>query len=610
MLQRYPEFGDPLRALLSRVRRPARYIGGEHGAPPPKGGESDPLRVCLAFPDVYEVGMSFLGYTILYQLIRRLPFADAERAYCPWVDMEAELRSKGWPLVSLEGERPLCDFDVVGFSLQYELNTTNILTMLDLGGIPLRAERREDGDPLVIAGGPGALAPEASAPFFDAIVAGDAEELLPELLWCLRETRGAGREERLEAAARLPGLYVPLFSRADAGGAVRALDGRQTFPVRRRIVEDLERAFLPDDMVVPTMDIVHDRAAVEAFRGCTRGCRFCQAGMVYRPVRERSPEVIADAVRRLAETTGYDEIGLVSLATCDYSELEELLGLLEPWLRERNIRLSLPSLRVDAFSVELAARLDGMRKSGLTFAPEAGTQRLRDVINKGVTDDAVLDAAERAFAGGWEHLKLYFMMGLPTETDEELEAIVKLARQVQQIGARHTRRARVHVSVAGFVPKPHTPFQWEAQNSREELRRKGRFLQGCNRNRKVAVKYHEPEQTVLEGAIARGGRRIADVIEAAWRRGARFDGWSECFDISLWDEAFAACGVDPAACLAERSTEQALPWDHIDTGVDKAFLLRERERAYRGAPTGDCRWEGCNLCGLQGRLCPVPGEEG
>ena len=578
---------DPRRAILASVKRPSRYTGGEWGSGPVKSPDSDLVRVCYAFPDVYEVGMSYLGYQILYGLTKTLPFADAERVYTPWPDMEEALRSSGTKLWALESRRPVSEFDVVGFTLQYELSYTNILTILDLAGVPFRSENRKEGDPIVIAGGPGALAPEPMSPFIDVFCVGDGEILVPEVLRAIHELKGRSRDEKIRALSKIEGVYVPLI--------------KPDKPVMRRIAEDLDSVFYNKDMIVPNTGIVHDRIAVQVFKGCTRGCRFCQAGMIDRPVRERSAASVAAQVEELLQKTGWEEVGLLSLATCDWSEMGEILKRFGPMLKNNQIKLSLPSLRVDAFSVNMAAELESIRKGGLTFAPEAGTQRMRNVINKGVSDEDIEAALEATFSHGWERVKLYFMMGLPTEMDEDLAGIHEICNKAVSIAKRHKRRGDVSVSLAGFVPKAHTPFQWEAQLDRHTLRERGRWVKNNIRNRKVTISYHEPEQTYIEGVFARGDARLADAVEEAWKRGERFDGWSEFFNFERWMQVFDDLGIDPDtyACR-ERCLDEILPWDHIDSGVSKQFLLRERERALTGDVTRDCR-DGCNACGWQGR---------
>jgi len=578
---------DPRRAILASVKRPSRYTGGEWGSGPVKSPDSDLVRVCYAFPDVYEVGMSYLGYQILYGLTKTLPFADAERVYTPWPDMEEALRSSGTKLWALESRRPVSEFDVVGFTLQYELSYTNILTILDLAGVPFRSENRKEGDPIVIAGGPGALAPEPMSPFIDVFCVGDGEILVPEVLRAIHELKGRSRDEKIRALSKIEGVYVPLI--------------KPDKPVMRRIAEDLDSVFYNKDMIVPNTGIVHDRIAVQVFKGCTRGCRFCQAGMIDRPVRERSAASVAAQVEELLQKTGWEEVGLLSLATCDWSEMGEILKRFGPMLKNNQIKLSLPSLRVDAFSVNMAAELESIRKGGLTFAPEAGTQRMRNVINKGVSDEDIEAALEATFSHGWERVKLYFMMGLPTEMDEDLAGIHEICNKAVSIAKRHKRRGDVSVSLAGFVPKAHTPFQWEAQLDRHTLRERGRWVKNNIRNRKVSISYHEPEQTYIEGVFARGDARLADAVEEAWKRGERFDGWSEFFNFERWMQVFDDLGIDPDSyACRERSLDEILPWDHIDSGVSKQFLLREREKALIGDVTRDCR-EGCNACGWQGR---------
>lgn len=578
---------DPRRSILASVKRPSRYTGGEWGSGPVKSSDSDLVRVCYAFPDVYEVGMSYVGYQILYGLTKSLPYADAERVYTPWPDMEEALRSSGTKLWALESRRPVSDFDVLAVTLQYELSYTNILTILDLADIPFRSENRGEGDPIVIAGGPGALAPEPMAPFIDAFCVGDGEVLVPEVLSTIHGLKGKSRTEIITALSKIQGVYVPLM--------------KQDKPVRRRIVEDLDSAFYNTEMIVPNTGIVHDRIAVQVFKGCTRGCRFCQAGMIDRPVRERSAASVANQIEKLLINTGWEEVGLLSLATCDWSQMGEILKRFEPMLKNNQIKLSLPSLRVDAFSVNLAAELESIRKGGLTFAPEAGTQRLRNVINKGVSNEDIESALEATFSHGWDRVKLYFMMGLPTEKDEDLAGIHEICNMAVSIAKKHKRRGDINVSLAGFVPKAHTPFQWEPQLDRFTMKERGRWVKNNIKNRKVTLSYHEPEQTYIEGVFARGDSKLADAIEEAWKRGERFDGWSEFFNFERWMEVFNDLGIDPDtyACRG-RAQDETLPWDHIDSGVSKFYLIKERQKALGNELTPDCR-EGCNFCGWQGR---------
>lgn len=577
---------DAKRRLLSEVKRPSRYIGGEWGTGHIKEGR-DILRVCYAFPDVYEVGMSYLGYQILYFLTKSLDYADAERVYAPWPDMEDALRRYNMPLWALESKRPISEFDVIGFTLQYELSYTNILTILNLGGIPLRSEHRSDNDPIIIAGGPGALSPAPVSPFIDAFCVGDGEVLLPDVFRVLHELKGCSRDTKLHALSKIEGVYVP------------QVNGEK--PVVRRIAESLDDVFYPVEMIVPNTSIVHDRIAVQVFKGCTRGCRFCQAGMIDRPVRERSGDSVVSQIKALLKNTGWEEIGLLSLATCDWSHLNDTFAALAPILAENQVKLSLPSLRVDAFSVDMAAGLESIRKGGLTFAPEAGTQRLRNVVNKGVSDEDIESALEATFSNGWDRVKLYFMMGLPTETQEDLNGIIDICNKAVSIARKYKRKGDVNVSLAGFVPKAHTPFQWEPQLDRAGLRERGRMTKNSIKNRRVSMAYHDPEQTYLEGVFARGDARLADAIEKAWLKGQRFDGWTEHFNFSVWEEAFRSLDIDSDEYVCrQRKFDEKLPWDVIDCGVSKAFLERERQKALASETTKDCR-DGCNACGWQGR---------
>ena len=580
----YEEFENPMTPLLASVKRPGRYTGGEWGAYvrdiPDDGGI---VRVCLAFPDVYEVGMSYLGYQILYSLIKTLDYADAERAYCPWLDMEREMRARGIPLSSLESFRPLNDFDILGFTLQYELCATNILTMLDLGGIPLKASERGEQIPIVIGGGGGACSPAPLEMFFDAFCIGDGEECLPEVLAVMRELNGRPRDEKLGALSRLPNVYVP---------------GTRARRTKAAIVENLDEGFLNRTMIVPNIGIIHDRAAVQAFRGCTRGCRFCQAGMIGRPRRERGVGSVISQIEDLLTFTGWDEVGLLSLATCDWSGLDEFIRAFGEALELRKVKLSLPSLRMDAFSVELASRLEGMRRGGVTFAPEAGSERLRRVINKGLSNGDIDRALDAAFKHGWDRVKLYFMMGLPTETDADLDGIIDIADKTVHYARINKRRGEAAVSAAGFVPKPHTPFQWEPQATREYLRDRGRYIKGRVKSKKISLSYHEPDQTFLEGVFARGDASLGSVVLEAWLRGARFDGWTECFDIGRWEDAFRDKCIDAEGIVSRRrGLDEPLPWDIIDVGVTKEFLARERARAFAETPTNDCNGGMCNGCG-------------
>ncbi|MGO0121768.1 TIGR03960 family B12-binding radical SAM protein [Desulfothermobacter acidiphilus] len=606
-----------LSKLLLRVSKPARYVGGEYNAVVKNWDQVD-VKVAFAFPDVYEVGMSYLGLQILYHTVNARPDALLERVFSPWPDMEAQLRSRKLPLFSLESRRPLCDFDLLAITLQYELTYTNVLNLLDLAGIPLYAEERGEGYPLVVGGGPCAYNPEPLAPFFDLFILGDGEEAVHELLdlWLEVYRRGEGdKQDFLRQAATRPGFYVPSLYRQEGTAVLPRCPGVPT-RVRKRVLADLDQAPFPSRPLVPWVEAVHDRAMLEVFRGCTRGCRFCQAGMIYRPVREKRVPTLVRQGEAVVRSTGYDELSLTSLSTADYTCLLPLLRDLGCLRLPHPLTVSLPSLRVDAFAVGVAERLVG-KKTSLTFAPEAGTQRLRDVINKKVTEEDLLRAAEAAFNAGWQRLKLYFMLGLPTETRADVQGIGELVREVLAVGARSgvpRGRLRVAVSVAGFVPKAHTPFQWEPQVSQEELRGRIELLrQELRRERRVELSWHHPQMSWLEAVLARGDRRLAPALVEAWRRGCRFDGWLECFSWSRWEEALAETGIDPRSYAQRRySHTEVLPWEHLDTGVSKEFLMAEHHRAYLGETTPDCRegrCVGCGVCSSLG-IRPVLAEEG
>ena len=592
--------------ILSRVQKPARYTGGEYNAVV-KDRRSVDTRVALCFPDTYEIGMSNLGVRILYGLMNEQEGVWCERVFAPWGDMEAEMRREGLSLYGLESGDPISGFDVIGFSLGYELAYTNVLNMLDLAGLPLRTADRGEESPLIIAGGTCAYNSEPMAPFIDIFCLGEGEDVLLELLELYRRARNEGwrRRELLVAAARIPGLYVPSLYEVTYGedGVVTAVTPTEGAPsvVTKRIVQDFEHSYFPTKTIVPSTEIVHDRVMLEVFRGCIRGCRFCQAGYAYRPVRPRSPQRLLEQGIAACRDSGYQEMTLSSLSTSDYRPLEGLCDGLLDWCEPHKVSLSLPSLRADNFSMGLMERLQHVRKSGLTFAPEAGTQRLRDAINKNVTEEDLLTSCRTAFSGGWSSVKLYFMLGLPTETDEDVLGIAELARKVLQVWRDVTpnrrRGCRITVSTACFVPKPHTAFQGEPQVEREEYLRRVKLLRDNMREKSITYHWHDPETSFLEAVFSRGDRRLADAIEAAWRDGAKFDSWSEYFSLERWLKALAACGLDPAFYANRtRSRDEVLPWSCVSTGVRTEFLWRERELAYQAKITPDCRKQ-CTGCG-------------
>ncbi|MCE5203685.1 MAG: TIGR03960 family B12-binding radical SAM protein [Actinomycetia bacterium] len=590
---------DTLRArverLLAGVEQPSRYIDCEWGA---RERPAATYRAVLAYPDVYDVGMSNQAIQILYDALNAMDGVGCERTFVPWKDMADAMRGADMPLYALESCDPVRDFDLIGITLPYELTYANIVELLDLAHVPVRAASRGEADPLVIAGGPCAYNPEPVAPFFDAILIGDGEEAVAEIVSAHQEARakGLGRAGVLESLSAIRGMYVP------------SIHGPEMRPITKRVARNLDAHRSPECPVVPYKDVVHDRVAIEVLRGCARGCRFCQAGMVYRPVRERTPDsVVRDAAAALA-CTGYEEVSLTSLSTADHSMLADILRRLTRRLEGTGVAISVPSLRVDAFSVEIARLLGGGKKTGLTFAPEAGTQRLRDVINKNVTEPDLLETVAKAFSSGWRRVKLYFMLGLPTEADEDLvgigDLVTKVLETARDVTPPSERGAiRVAVSVSTFVPKAHTPFQWEAQIPLEEVRRRQAVLRAHMPRKGVELSYHDAEVSFLEAVLARGGREIAEVIETAWRNGARFDAWTEEYSLRRWLEAFDECGVDPRSIAnRERPVDEELPWDHISAGVSKAFLRIERGRALEGATTQDCTVAGCLGCGVCGTV--------
>lgn len=586
---------------LLKVEKPARYMGGEFGSLRKPDAE---LRFVLAFPDVYEVGMSHLGLKVLYAALNSVDWLAAERVYAPWPDREEQLRTSGTRLSSLESGIPLAEADILGFTLQYELSYTNVLNMLELGGIPLLAMERDEGFPLVIGGGPCACNPEPLAEFFDAFLLGDGEEAALEIAAVYREWKRehGSKSELLRRLASVEGVYVPSFFAVDydGGGCIAAVtplrDGYAR--VRRRIVADLDVSVYPTAPVVPFLKTVHDRVSVEIARGCTRGCRFCQAGYIYRPVRERTPERVLTLVEETLQNTGYDEISLLSLSTGDYGCIAPLITELMARHAADRIAVSLPSLRVGTLTQELVEQVKKVRKTGFTLAPEAGSERLRSAINKGITEEDLLATAFAVYSAGWRLVKLYFMIGLPGETPDDVAAIAELASKVKREGRRAGNGGEVNVAVSSFVPKAHTPFQWEAQISYEDILAKQQFLRQELRKKKLNFKWQDAPLSVIEGVFARGDRRLGSVLRKAHELGCRFDGWGDHFNFAAWQEAFYATGIDPLFYLRRREIDEMLPWDHLDCGVSREFLLAEREKAAIGNYTADCRTGQCTGCGV------------
>ena len=600
--------------LLGKVEKPLRYQGDEMNAVH-KDWDSTTLRMVFAFPDVYEIGMSHLGLSILYHQANRMEDCLMERVFAPWTDMEGLMRQHNIPLFSLESYRPVKDFHGIGFTLQYEMSYTNILNMLNLAGIPLYRRDRSDDDPLVFMGGPCAYNPEPLADFADVFVIGEGEEMNIEFyqIWADHLKRNGGKmnkKELLDEVVKIQGIYIPQFydvSYDDQGRVTAVTPNHPDAPatIYKRVLKHMDNAFFPENPIVPYMDVIHDRAMLEVQRGCTRGCRFCQAGMLYRPVREKTVEELRGQMQNILDNTGYNEVSLTSLSTSDYTCVDTLLRSLIADVQGRNIGVSLPSLRVDNFSMNLANEMQKVRKSGLTFAPEAGTQRLRDVINKGVLEENLESVARTAFASGWGKIKLYFMMGLPTETDEDLDGIAALAYKVLQIGDEVRKEnggkgpaPQVTASVSCFIPKPFTPFEFEPQIRAEELRRRQRYLRDKFKHKRITFNYHDSQVSYIEAIFAKGDRRLGDVLYRAWEKGCKFDGWGEYFYMDWWMEAFVDCGLDPEF-YAYRTIpyDEVLPWDHISSGVRKEYLIKEHQKAMNAETTQDCRVGKCHVCG-------------
>lgn len=606
---------NKLEKLMLSVQKPGRYSGGEINSVIKDKNAVD-VRFAFCFPDTYEIGMSHLGMKILYSQFNDREDIWCERVFAPWIDFEQIMRENDIPLFALESRDPIKDFDIIGFTLQYELSYTNVLNMLSLAGIPLKSSERKSLAPLVVAGGPCACNPEPIAEFIDLFFLGEGEEVDLELIDLYKKYgKNGDKQEFLKEAAKIPGVYVPSLYDVEYNddNTVKSITPKYNAPktVTKRIISDMDNVYYPDRFVVPYIEIVHDRAVQEIFRGCIRGCRFCQAGYIYRPVREKSPEIANRQALDLCRNTGYDEISLSSLSTSDYTQLELLLNSMLDWANKDNVSLSLPSLRVDNFSKELLDKINHVRKSGLTFAPEAGTQRLRDVINKNVTEEEIMRTCLMAFQGGYTSVKLYFMLGLPTETDEDLRGITELGQKIVNLFYNMENKPKgksvnVSISVSTFVPKPFTPFQFEPQITLEEMRRRQKVLRDSVTTKKVSVSWHESSVSFLEGVFARGDRRLGKVIETAVKNGCRFDGWDECFSLEKWIDAFEKCGIDPVFYTSrERSFDEVLPWEHLDYGITKQFLIEQDRLAHGEKTTPNCR-EKCSNCGaacFKGGVC-------
>lgn len=606
--------------LLQEVEKPAQYVGDEINSIH-KRLNDETIRYAWCFPDLYEIGMSHLGSLIMYHLLNEEPDIYCERSFTPAADMESALQRNNFSLFSLETHTPLRNFDFIGFTLQYELSYTNILHMMNLAKIPLLTQDRSDKDPIIMMGGPCAYNPEPMADFADLIVIGEAEEVILEVMELYRshDKKRRSKAAFLKDAASMTGIYVPslyhpVYNTDGTINEIKPCSEEIPTKIKKRFIKNLDQSYFPTKPIVPFVNVVHDRATIELFRGCIRGCRFCQAGIIYRPVREKNRETLETQAKEIIDNTGYDELSLTSLSTSDYSQLQKLSSNLTNCFESKHIGLSLPSLRLDNMTLEILKEVQKVRKSGLTFAPEAGSQRMRDVINKGIEEADLFDAVKQAYEAGWSHIKLYFMIGLPTETDEDVEAIYQLVSRLdheiyQKRDAAYLHPLKISVSVSNFVPKPFTPFQWVPQDSLESLQRKHQLLKDKFRKRRsLQMNYHDAETSILEGVFARGDRRLSSVLIKAYQSGCKLDGWAEHFQFNRWLDAFKSCSIDPYFYNGrKRSRDEILPWDHLDVQVTKSFLFREYEKSIAAETTPHCRSQ-CNACGFQnadmGGVCP------
>ncbi|MBQ5592567.1 MAG: TIGR03960 family B12-binding radical SAM protein [Clostridia bacterium] len=607
---------EKIQKILLEVQKPGRYVGGELNSVI-KDKDSVAVRYAFCFPDTYEIGMSHLGMKILYSVVNDRDDAWCERVFAPDNDMEEKMREQGIPLWALESGDSIKDFDLIGFTLQYELSFSNVLNMLDLAGVPLYSKDRPDLSPIVVAGGPCACNAEPMADFIDIFMLGDGEETTDLLISLIKKHKelGSSKLDFLREVAQHKGFYIPAFYDVEYNedNTIRSVTAKETAPAKaeKAIVSDMDKAVYPEKFIVPSIEVVHDRVTAEIFRGCIRGCRFCQAGFLYRPIREKSPEVVEEQCKKLCETSGYDEISLCSLSTSDYTGLQPLLNSMLDWTTKEKINIALPSLRVDNFSDELMEKLAVVRRSSLTFAPEAGTQRLRDAINKNVTEEDVMSTVDKAFMGGWTAVKLYFMIGLPTETLDDVAGIAQLGQKVVDEFYRLPDRPKgkgvqVSISASSFVPKPFTPFQFEPQDTQEMLAEKQEHLMNSVTTKKIKISTHTTQTSFMEGVLARGDRRLSKVIELAWRKGCKFDSWDDQFKYDKWMEAFEETGIDPAFYAnRRRDYDEILPWDHLDYGISKSFLINENKKAHESVTTPHCRIKcaGCGSNKLNGGKC-------